>query len=522
MSEGETTRRVLVAEDEAHIRELVRLHLGLEGWDVLEAATGQDALDRLRAEPVDLVVLDIMLPGLDGITVLRAMRRGGPNASTPVLLLTARREESDKVLGLDSGADDYLTKPFGVRELVARARALMRRVRPTARRHLARRRPARRAAGPGDTRPGASRGQPSTARPSSSPGREFDLLICWPATRASSSAARRSSRASGRATPTSPSGASTRWSSASGARSSATRPIPTGCSPCGAPATRRPMSKPAFALRATARQAPEGAPRRASPSGIARSTGASRSARWASSSCCWRHRRRWCCGWWGRPTGRCLPAAAGAGAPDRLGPGRGARSRAGGRSRAPAPRVVRPRPAERLRRLHRRKGHHESPLRRARGDAGGRAPRAGRPRRRRAARGHADAGAALSAVARRLANSKAWSSSCRLGGPIEAALATYGPALLGAGALLLVVGTLGVMFFVLAPARRRLGSLERAAAALGRRRHDGPRAGRRRRRDRRAVGRVQPDGRRAGSAGSASCSGPTACGASCWPTSRTS
>ncbi len=120
-----------MAEDEAHIRELVRLHLGLEGWDVLEAATGHAALDRLRAEPVDLVVLDVMLPGLDGITVLRAMRRGGPNADTPVLLLTARREESDKVLGLDSGADDYLTKPFGVRELVARARALMRRVRPT-------------------------------------------------------------------------------------------------------------------------------------------------------------------------------------------------------------------------------------------------------------------------------------------------------------------------------------------------------------------------------------------------------
>ena len=131
VSDGESTRRVLVAEDEAHIRELVSLHLGLEGWDVLEAATGQAALDRLRAEAVDLVVLDIMLPGLDGITVLRAMRRGGPNADTPVLLLTARREESDKVLGLDSGADDYLTKPFGVRELVARARALMRRVRPT-------------------------------------------------------------------------------------------------------------------------------------------------------------------------------------------------------------------------------------------------------------------------------------------------------------------------------------------------------------------------------------------------------
>jgi len=123
---------VLVAEDERNIRELVRLHLGLEGWDVVEAADGESALGQLRGGTFDLVVLDIMLPGLDGITVLRAMRREGPNAQTPVLLLTARREESDKVLGLDSGADDYLTKPFGVRELVARARALMRRVRPAA------------------------------------------------------------------------------------------------------------------------------------------------------------------------------------------------------------------------------------------------------------------------------------------------------------------------------------------------------------------------------------------------------
>ena len=103
MSEGEAARRVLVAEDEAHIRELVRLHEGLEGWDVLEAATGPDALDRLRAEPVDLVVLDIMLPGLDGITVLpRDAPRAEPNAATPVLMLTARRQESDKVLGLEA------------------------------------------------------------------------------------------------------------------------------------------------------------------------------------------------------------------------------------------------------------------------------------------------------------------------------------------------------------------------------------------------------------------------------------
>ena len=75
----------------------------------------------------DLVILDLMLPGLDGLTVCRAIRKDSPNQTTPILMLTARREETDKVLGLDSGADDYLTKPFGVRELMARVRALLRR-----------------------------------------------------------------------------------------------------------------------------------------------------------------------------------------------------------------------------------------------------------------------------------------------------------------------------------------------------------------------------------------------------------
>ena len=88
-----------------------------------------EALRLAREEPFDLVVLDVMLPGLDGLTVLRAMRRDARAATCPVLLLTARREEADKVLGLETGADDYLTKPFGVRELVARARALTRRPR---------------------------------------------------------------------------------------------------------------------------------------------------------------------------------------------------------------------------------------------------------------------------------------------------------------------------------------------------------------------------------------------------------
>jgi two-component system alkaline phosphatase synthesis response regulator PhoP len=122
-------RRALVVEDEPHIRELVALHLRLEGLAVVEAPAGDEAIRLAEAEPFDLVVLDLMLPRIDGMTVCRAIRRQRTNADVPILMLTARREESDKVLGLDSGADDYLTKPFGVRELVARARALLRRPR---------------------------------------------------------------------------------------------------------------------------------------------------------------------------------------------------------------------------------------------------------------------------------------------------------------------------------------------------------------------------------------------------------
>lgn len=117
----------LVVEDEAHIRELVTLHLRLENIDSVEAADGHLALDQARVRRFDLIVLDLMLPGLDGLTLCRAIRRESANVATPILMLTARREESDKVLGLDSGADDYLAKPFGVRELMARVRALLRR-----------------------------------------------------------------------------------------------------------------------------------------------------------------------------------------------------------------------------------------------------------------------------------------------------------------------------------------------------------------------------------------------------------
>jgi len=124
--------RALVVEDEPNIRELVALHLRLEGLAVLGAATGDEALRLIGAERFDLIVLDLMLPKVDGVTVCRAIRREPINSDVPILMLTARREESDKVLGLESGADDYLTKPFGVRELVARARALLRRPRASA------------------------------------------------------------------------------------------------------------------------------------------------------------------------------------------------------------------------------------------------------------------------------------------------------------------------------------------------------------------------------------------------------
>ena len=123
--------RVLVVEDEPHIRDLIALHLTLEGLKPVAVGDGDEGLRLARAEPFDLVVLDLMLPGLDGVTVCRAIRRDTTNSDVPILMLTARREESDKVLGLESGADDYLTKPFGVREFVARVRALLRRPRPS-------------------------------------------------------------------------------------------------------------------------------------------------------------------------------------------------------------------------------------------------------------------------------------------------------------------------------------------------------------------------------------------------------
>jgi DNA-binding response OmpR family regulator len=123
----DASRRALIVEDEASIREIVRFHLSLAGFETEDVADGRAALDRLRSDRFDLVVLDVMLPGVDGVTICRTMRSGGPNQRSGVLMLTARDTEADKVLGLESGADDYLTKPFGVRELMARVTSVLRR-----------------------------------------------------------------------------------------------------------------------------------------------------------------------------------------------------------------------------------------------------------------------------------------------------------------------------------------------------------------------------------------------------------
>ncbi len=116
---------ILVVEDEEQLAALVRERLVAAGYSVAVAGDGPTALRMLETRPADLVILDWMLPGLDGLEVCRRIRA---RSITPVLMLTARAEEIDKVLGLEVGADDYLTKPFSMRELLARARALLRRV----------------------------------------------------------------------------------------------------------------------------------------------------------------------------------------------------------------------------------------------------------------------------------------------------------------------------------------------------------------------------------------------------------
>src|SRR5258706_1817557 len=116
-------RRVLVVDDEANVREVLAQYLALEGWAVYQAGDGVEALAVAHAVPPDLVILDLMLPGIDGLEVCRRLRA---TSAVPVLMLTARGDEMDKLEGFRAGTDDYVTKPFSPQEVVLRGRAILR------------------------------------------------------------------------------------------------------------------------------------------------------------------------------------------------------------------------------------------------------------------------------------------------------------------------------------------------------------------------------------------------------------
>ena len=184
-------KTILVIDDERNIVELLRLYLEKEGWAVIAAGDGETGLELHQRHDPDLVVLDLMLPRIDGLEVCREIRRRG---DTPILMLTARDDDVDSIVGLELGADDYVTKPFNPRALVARVKAILRRTSGTAR-------------GGRPIEVGAAPDRPTTARgdgrraPPRAPRRASST--CWrrsPATRASSSPATRCSRTSGERT----------------------------------------------------------------------------------------------------------------------------------------------------------------------------------------------------------------------------------------------------------------------------------------------------------------------------------
>jgi len=119
------SKKILIVDDEPKIVEICQDYLKAAGFDVVSALDGQTGLDKCRFEKPDLIILDLMLPGMDGLDVCREVRK---DSKTPIIMLTARVEESDKLIGLELGADDYITKPFSPREMVARVRTVLRRV----------------------------------------------------------------------------------------------------------------------------------------------------------------------------------------------------------------------------------------------------------------------------------------------------------------------------------------------------------------------------------------------------------
>src|SRR5688572_3104219 len=123
--------RVLIVEDEPDIRDLVAFHLAREGYAVTTASTGTEALRQVAAARPDLLLLDLMLPEIDGLEVCRRLRRDPAAATLPIIMLTAKGDEVDRIVGLEVGADDYVVKPFSPKELVARVRAVLRRAQPS-------------------------------------------------------------------------------------------------------------------------------------------------------------------------------------------------------------------------------------------------------------------------------------------------------------------------------------------------------------------------------------------------------
>lgn len=122
-----TNKKVLIVDDEEHIRELIKFNLKKEGYDIEVAINGVEALNIIREIKFDLILLDLMLPEIDGLEICKEIRRNEETSDIPVMMITAKGEEFDKVLGLELGADDYITKPFSIRELMARVKALLRR-----------------------------------------------------------------------------------------------------------------------------------------------------------------------------------------------------------------------------------------------------------------------------------------------------------------------------------------------------------------------------------------------------------
>ena len=122
--------KILIVDDEEHIRELIKFNLENNGYKVIAADNGIQALMLAKKESPHLILLDVMLPGMDGYDVCKEVRKDNAISNTPIIMITAKGEELDKILGLELGADDYITKPFSVRELVARTKALLRRTKP--------------------------------------------------------------------------------------------------------------------------------------------------------------------------------------------------------------------------------------------------------------------------------------------------------------------------------------------------------------------------------------------------------